>query len=349
VPLEEISPYLIAATIATEDASFYDNPGVNVMGLLRATKSNLPSPLGKGFGKGSGGSSLTQQLVKNIYMKPEERFDRRIKRKIKETVLALELKRRYDDDQILEWYLNQVDYGNFAFGAQAAAQRYFGKNVGDLTLAEAALVAGIPQAPGLLTPALPENRVPALERSEEVLALMLKHLKEVRAIADKSGRLSPEQKAALRGITPEQIEAARQQIEVTKAQIAGAEGSGAQAQGVEPLNFQTARFDIEAPHFVFYVREMVTKMCQKGVFKPPLDISCEKVVFQGGLNIITTLDLELQHMGEGVVEEVISANEDRYNGHDGAALALDPNTIISVRTSRARSTSSSPPVPTAPP
>ncbi|MFQ6020250.1 MAG: transglycosylase domain-containing protein, partial [Dehalococcoidia bacterium] len=80
------------------------------------------------------------------------------------------------------------------------------------------------------------------------------------------------------------------------------------------------------PHFVFYVQEIVTKMCQKGAFEPKADVPCDKVLFQGNLNITTTLDLELQRIGEGIVEEVISANEARFNGHNGAAVAMDPRT-----------------------
>ena len=289
VPLDEISPYLIAATIATEDASFYDNPGVNIRGLLRAITSNLPEPLGEGWGKGSGGSSITQQLVKNVYISPEERFDRKAERKIKETVIALELKRKYSDDQILTWYLNQLDYANHAFGAEAAAQRYFGKHAKDLTLAEAAMLAGIPQAPGLYTPVLPENRERAKARQEEVLDLMLKHADQIEDIVQ---------------VTPEQIEAAKQ----------------------EELKFAPSSFEIKAPHFVFYLEEQVTKMCEEGRFEPPEDIPCDKVVYWGGLRITSTLDMGLQQIGEQTVEETISANEEQYGGHDGALVAIRPET-----------------------
>ncbi|MDR7540553.1 MAG: biosynthetic peptidoglycan transglycosylase, partial [Armatimonadota bacterium] len=107
VPLSEISPWLIQATISTEDASFYDNPGINVRGVVRAALENL-TPFGPGWFKGSGGSSITQQLVKNVYIPEKERHERTIGRKVKEVILAIELKRKYSDDQILEWYLNQV-------------------------------------------------------------------------------------------------------------------------------------------------------------------------------------------------------------------------------------------------
>lgn len=288
VPLSEISPYMIGATIATEDASFYDNPGVNFRGLTRAAIENF-TPFGPGFLEGSGGSSITQQLVKNVYIKPEERFDRKVERKIKETVIALELKKQYSDDQILGWYLNQVDYANHAFGVEAAALRYFGVHAKDLTLAQAAMLAGIPQAPGLYTPALPENQERAKARQLEVLNLMLKHKNQIKGIVE---------------VTPEQIEAAKQ----------------------EPLTYVTPSFQIKAPHFVFYVQDQVTKMCEKGLFQPPNGLPCDKVVLQGGLRITTTLEMGLQRIGEQTVESIISNNEARYGGHDGALVAIRPET-----------------------
>jgi membrane peptidoglycan carboxypeptidase len=281
VPLEEISQYMIDATVSTEDASFYGNPGVNFKGLLRAASENL-TPFGPGFFEGSGGSSITQQLVKNVYIEPEKRFDRRIERKIKETVIALELKRDHSDDQILEWYLNTIDYANFAFGVEAAAQRYFGVAAKDLTLAEAAMLAGIPQAPGDYTPVIPDNLKRAKARQREVLNLMVKH-----------GYITQ----------PEADEAA-----------------------AEELTYSTSSFYIRAPHFVFYAQDQVRKMCEKGMFRPPGGLSCEKVVYQGGLRITTSVDMGLQRRGEEIVEGIISEKEETFGGHNGALVALRAGT-----------------------
>ncbi len=175
VRLEEISQWMIKATISTEDASFYDNPGINIKGLTRAAYENFFPGANEEFLAGSGGSSITQQLVKNVYIPEEERAERSVDRKIKEVAIALELTRQYEKDQILEWYLNQLYYGNFAYGVEAAAQRYFAKSAADLTLAESALLAGIPQAPGFYTPTLPENYEAAMNRQHEVLDLMVEH------------------------------------------------------------------------------------------------------------------------------------------------------------------------------
>jgi membrane peptidoglycan carboxypeptidase len=170
VPLSDVSRYLIDATIATEDSSFYSNPGVNIKGLLRAAYENF-FPGQPGFLKGSGGSSITQQLVKNVYISEAERQKRSISRKLKETAYAIELTNRYSKDQILEWYLNQIPYGGIYNGIEAAAQGYFGKAAKDLTLSEAALLAGIPACPRCYDPR--ENLPAAIERRHQVLMLML--------------------------------------------------------------------------------------------------------------------------------------------------------------------------------
>jgi membrane peptidoglycan carboxypeptidase len=131
------------AMISNEDRDFYTNPGVNVRGLGRALVGNLR---GRDV---QGGSSLTQQLVKNVLIPPEERYEKSYSRKIKEVILALAITRKFTKDQILEWYLNLNFYGNFAYGIESAAQVYFGKSVNELTLAEVAMLAPIPQYPAL--------------------------------------------------------------------------------------------------------------------------------------------------------------------------------------------------------
>src|SRR6185295_18782127 len=106
VTLDQISPILQQATISAEDASFYDNPGLNVRGLVRAAFENIKP--GDTFLQGSGGSSITQQLVKQIYFSPKERQERSIGRKFREAALAVQITQKYDKHQILEWYLNEI-------------------------------------------------------------------------------------------------------------------------------------------------------------------------------------------------------------------------------------------------
>ncbi len=143
MPLQEMAPTVIQASVALEDHNFWDNPGINVRGLFRAFISNLQG------GGVQGGSSITQQLIKNVVIPQEERAQQSYARKLKEVILAMEVTRRYEKERILEWYLNYNFYGNLAYGIEAASQVYFGKSVSKLNVAEAAMLAPIPQFPAL--------------------------------------------------------------------------------------------------------------------------------------------------------------------------------------------------------
>jgi penicillin-binding protein 1C len=141
IPLSEMSPAVVQAAVALEDRNFWDNPGVNVRGLFRAFVSNLQG------GGVQGGSSITQQLIKNVIIPVEERTQQSYARKIKEVILAMEVTRQYPKEKILEWYLNYNFYGNLAYGIEAASQVYFGKSSSELSAAEAAMLAPIPNSP----------------------------------------------------------------------------------------------------------------------------------------------------------------------------------------------------------
>ncbi|MFN8421080.1 MAG: transglycosylase domain-containing protein, partial [Anaerolineae bacterium] len=143
VPLGEIPPYMLDATIAIEDRSFYSNPGFDIRGVARSVWLALTNNVVQGA------STITQQLVKNTLIEPEERTQITPDRKIKEIILAAEISRLYSKEQILEWYLNTNFYGNLAYGVDAAAKVYFGKRVQELSLGEAAMLAAIPQNPAL--------------------------------------------------------------------------------------------------------------------------------------------------------------------------------------------------------
>lgn len=161
VGLHEMSPYIPAAVIAIEDRRFYSHFGVDPIGLSRAMVTNL---LGRHFSQG--GSTLTQQLAKNLFLKP----DRTLERKVQEVLLSLWLEHKHSKDQILEMYLNRVYFGSGAYGVEAASRRYFGKSARDVTLSEAALLAGLLKAPSRLSPA--RDPKAAEERSQLVLAAM---------------------------------------------------------------------------------------------------------------------------------------------------------------------------------
>ncbi len=165
VPLSKISPYLLAATIATEDKDFYSHPGFNVLAIFRAFWQNYQS--GEVV---SGASTITQQLARALLFSPEERAEQSYDRKIREAVLASEITRRYSKDDILELYLNEIYFGNLAYGVEAASETYFGLRADQLTLGQASFLAGLPQAPSVYDVYTRPDL--ALQRHEAVLVLM---------------------------------------------------------------------------------------------------------------------------------------------------------------------------------
>jgi 1A family penicillin-binding protein len=274
VPLSDVPIALRQAIIATEDATFYDNPGVDAKAILRAVWINL-----RGGEVLSGASTLTQQLARNLLLSPEERYERTLYRKLREAILAWRISRQYSKDQILELYLNEIYFGNMAYGVEAAAQAYFGKPVRDLDLAECALLAGLPQAPAYYNPL--ENLEGAKARQAVVLDLMAKQ----GHITDAQARLANEEK----------------------------------------LYFASAPFDIRAPHFVMYVRGLLEQ-----------ELGLERLE-QGGLQIYTTLDLDLNEAARDVMRYRLSrlaeCDDQQANcppgGHNvrnAALVALDPQT-----------------------
>ncbi|MBI5953496.1 MAG: PBP1A family penicillin-binding protein [Chloroflexi bacterium] len=165
IPLSQISPNLVAATIATEDKEFYNHPGFDLAAIIRALWENYRTD-----GQGGGASTITQQLARALLLTPEERSQRTYTRKTREIILAAEITRRYSKDEILELYLNEIYYGNLAYGVEAAAETYFGKSAKDLTLGEAAFLAGLPQSPAVYD--IYTNPQDTLIRQQQVLVLM---------------------------------------------------------------------------------------------------------------------------------------------------------------------------------
>ena len=258
VKLKDLYPYVFQSTIAIEDKDFYKHSGVSlVSGVLRALRETL---FNKSF---QGGSTLTQQLVKTALLTPE----RTIQRKIKEIILAVWTEKLYTKDQILELYLNQVPYGGSSYGIEEASKTFFGKHAKDLTLSEAALLAGLPQAPSLYSPYLNEDY--ALSRRNDVLRKM----KEQDYITDAQYQ-----------------EAVQTELKVIPPKVA-----------------------IKAPHFVFYVKSELEK--QFGTHE----------VEEGGLNVTTTLDMEVQDEAEKILKEEL--DKVKYlNVSNGAVLVTRPPT-----------------------
>jgi len=177
VPLDRIPKTVRDAFLAAEDADFYSHGAISLKGMARAAIRNLTSAKLR-----EGGSTITQQLAKTLFLTP----DRTVARKLKEIQLAREIEQRYTKDKILEMYLNAIYLGSGAYGVQAAARVYFGRSVDQLSLAETALLAGLPKAPSLYSPL--QNASKARERRDYVLTRM-----------EKDGLINPPQaQAALR-------------------------------------------------------------------------------------------------------------------------------------------------------
>ncbi len=223
VPLKDISPYMVAATIATEDKDYYSHPGFNAMSIVRAYFQNYSS--GEVV---SGASTITQQLARTLLLSPEERTQQSYLRKVREAILAAEITRRYSKDEILELYLNEIYFGNLAYGVEAAAETYFGTTAGNLTLSQASFLAGLPQAPSVYD--IYTNRAAALGRQQDVLRLMYVLSSRANCIY---------------------VSNSTQRICVTLDEAAAA--------GLETIDYQFNSPDVQIryPHWVNYVRSLL--------------------------------------------------------------------------------------------
>jgi peptidoglycan glycosyltransferase len=288
VPLAQVSTRLISATIAIEDKTFFQNRGVDYEGILKAGYRALQA------GEETGGAStITQQLIKRVILTEEERApENRYRRKLTEIVLAQELSRQYSKQEILELYLNEIYYGNLAYGIEAAANVYFDVHAKDLTLAQASLLAGLPQLPSAYDP------INYLESGV------------LKGITLRDGWLKPEYKFPDDTPAPKIRQAAVLTQMVDEGHITERQ---ARAAAAEDLRFADQIVPLNAPHFVFYVRKLLEDDEQFG-----------QQFASEGLSIYTTLDLELQRMVQEKAKERIKELEER-NIHNAAVVVMRPN------------------------
>ena len=193
--LDQVPQVIIDATLGAEDKTFWTNPGIDVFGIVRAIRDDLLHHTVV-----SGASTITQQLVKQRIVGDEVS----VARKVKEAILAVQVTRTYSKKQILELYLNQIYYGNQAYGIKAAAETYFGKSdLAQLTLSEAALLAGMPQSPSALDPSDPDNVIKAEERRAYVLGEMV----DMGVITETQAEAADKQPIKVAGVQVTQIKA----------------------------------------------------------------------------------------------------------------------------------------------
>jgi penicillin-binding protein 1A len=260
-PLPEIPKNLTQAVIATEDARFFEHPGLDIVGILRAAWTNLRH----GGRKVQGASTITQQLARSLFLSSERTFDR----KLRELILAYKMELVLTKEQILEMYLNQIYFGQGAYGVAAAAQTYFGKELPQLTLAEAAFLAGLPKSPNHYSPFKAYDR--AKKRQEHVLFRM-----------SEAGFIGP---------------ADRQQA------------------AAEKLNFRRPGSEHVGPYFVEYVRQLL--VAKFG----------ETMVYKGGLEVFTTLNIDMQKAAEAAVSNGLR-ELDKRQGWRGPVRTVDPATLV---------------------
>jgi len=261
VNLDELPEYVKWSTIVAEDKEFYSHHGINFKGFFRAVVLNIL----RGDPTGQGGSSISQQFVKNALLSPEKSYIR----KIKEAILTYQLERRFSKDEILEMYFNEIPYGGTAYGIEAAANKYFDKSAKNLTLAEAAALAALPQAPSYYSPYGPHKDA-LIWRKDWILDMLVEQ----------------------GYVTEPKAEAAKQ----------------------AELEFKNIPSAIIAPHFVFYIRELVAQ--EYG----------EEMLEQGGLKIITSLDMNQQRIAEEVISDRIEYNIENYNARNAALVAMNVET-----------------------
>lgn len=271
VPIDEMSRHLRNATVAIEDAKFYEHRGVRPLSFARATLKNILSGRFE-----QGGSTITQQVVKNSVLTREKR----IARKLKEWILALKLEQQMTKDDILALYLNEAPYGGSVYGVEEASQQFFSKPARDVTLTEAAYIAALPQAPTYYSPY--GNHRDALEaRKKLVLERML----------------------AEKFITNEEYTASLEE---------------------KPSFLPSGGDEIQAPHFVMYVREYLEQKYGR------------ETIERDGLTVVTTLDSTLQTDAERIVKQFSIENKKKFNAENAGLIALDPRTgeILSMVGSR---------------
>lgn len=281
VTIDQIPERIRWAVIASEDVDFYQHPGFDVKGLIAAVLYECCK-----VGNPRGGSTITQQLIKQRSGIGSERS---LERKVKELVLAIQTERIYSKDQILEMYMNINNYGGNIYGIKTAAKFYYGKDLKDLTIAEAAVLARIPQNPVYNSPTLSED---GKERAENERQYVIKQLE------NNFNKINNQIKDEDQLFTEEEIEAAK----------------------TEELKYIEPKIDIKAPHFVVYVQKVLTQNPYNNGQPFTLD-----ELKTGGFKIYTSLDMGVQTIAQEEVANGVLKNAKPYRGNNGAVIITKPS------------------------
>lgn len=319
VPLKDIDRDIILSTLAIEDKSFYNHFGFDIRGIIRAQLRNIQEE-----SISQGASTITQQLAKNIFLSPERTYDR----KIKELILALQIEWLFSKDEILEMYLNKIAYGSNAFGIEAAAKTYFNKSAKDVTLLEATVLAALPKAPSYFSPygqnrklligycKSPEESAPSIEDNEEPTDLDTSEVGTLLSSVE-TQEATTETKPVCTSLQDPNYVWGRKDFVLERmvedGYISKEQMEQVWKEGFE-LKFANPVHKIEAPHFVFYVKELLEQKYGK------------ELVENGGLEVRTTLDPKIQSVGEEVIKKYADPHLKRYGANNAGLAAIDPKT-----------------------
>jgi len=305
IPFEDIPEIVVQATLAIEDDQFYKHKGYDLGGIIKAVLSEF------GVGGRRGGSTITQQFVKNTFLSSQRTYTR----KVKEIILATRVERRFSKNDILEMYLNKIPYGGTAYGVQKASDVFFGKDAKDLTLAEAAVLAALPKAPSYYSP-YGQHKYTVLAKEftpEELADRSIENVGDLFETEYSYGLIGQEvdlgngQMIYLPGRADEVLKRMEDLKYVTEE-----EKNTARVETHE-IQFKPYRSAIQAPHFVFYVRELLERQYGKDL------------VETGGLKVYTTLDMDLQTKAEEIIAEQVASNSSRgYDASNAAMVSIDP-------------------------
>ncbi len=304
--LDEISPWLIDATMAIEDDSFYHHIGIDIPALIKAVLSEF------GIGTPRGGSTITQQFVKNTFLSPERSY----KRKFQEILLSLLVELKFSKDEILLMYLNVIPYGSNAYGIELAADRYFEKDAVDLSLAESAVLASIPKAPTRYSPyGNYRNTVLSFELTEDSLGDRvitgeedLEYDEYTRGLIGTTFEMPDGSTFYIKGRSDLVLDRMEELNMITDDDVEGA------LADIQAIEFGEYRDSIEAPHFVLWIKQMLE------------DKFGSAVVEQGGLKITTTLDPDFQEAAETAIADRKEHNADNYDANNAAMVSVHPQT-----------------------